>query len=122
MLRPENFPPLCRMRLRICDGNGERIESASAAAVERIFTPGAAIRVGTEISLTGEGVSLVAVALDTREADAEGEAGQFRLLSLNPEHASLAGPLSRSEALRQFRQFILTVRPETTGQNERVSP
>ena len=110
------------MRLRICDGIGERIEPASVTAVERVFAPGSAIRAGTEISLTVEGVSLVAVALDTREADAEGEAGQFRLLRVNREHASLAGPVSRSEALRQFRQWVLTVLPETPGQNERVSP
>jgi 1-deoxy-D-xylulose 5-phosphate reductoisomerase len=110
------------MRLRICDGDGERIVPASVAAVERIFAPGAAIRAGTEISVTGEGVSLVAVALGTRETDAEAEAGQFRLLSVDREHAFLAGPLSRNEALRQLRQFVLTASPETTGENERVSP
>ena len=110
------------MKLRICDGNGERILPASVTALERVFAPGVPITAGTEISLTAEGVSLVAVALDSHEADAKGEAGQFRLMIVNPEHASLAGPLSRSEALRQFRQFVLTVLPETMGQNERVSP
>ena len=64
--------PAMPMRLRICDGDGERIVPASVTAVELVF-----------------------------------------------EHA---GPLRRSEALRQFRQFVLTALPETAGQNERVSP
>jgi hypothetical protein len=105
------------MRLRVCDGNGERILPASVTAVERVFAPGVAIPAGTEISLTAGGVSLVAVALETREADVERESAPFRLLSVNREHASLGGPVSRIEALRQFREFVLT-----TGQNERVSP
>ena len=117
MLRPENFP-----LLRICDGDGERIVPASVTAVELVFDPGAAIPAGTEISLTGGEVSLVAVALETHEADTEAEVVQFMLLSISGEHASHAGPLRRSEALRQFRQFVLTALPETAGQNERVSP
>ena len=133
MLRPENFPPLSMtanasnqpvmpVRLRICDGDGERIVPASVTAVELVFEPGAAIRAGTEISVTGGEVSLVAVALETGEADTEGEVVQFMLSSISGEHACLAGPLNRSEALRQFRQFVLTALPETAGQNERVSP
>jgi hypothetical protein len=114
--------PAMPVRLRICDGDGERIVPASVTAVERVFDPGAAIRAGTEICLTAGAVSLVAVALDTRGADAEGEVVQFMLTSVSAEHASLAGPLRRSEALRQFRQFVLTAGPETAGPNERVSP
>ena len=110
------------MRLRICDGDGERILPASVTAVERLFARGAAIRAGTEISVTSGEVSLVAVAFDTREADAQGEVVQFMLSSVSAEHASLAGPLRRSEVLRLFRQFILTAMPETAGPNERVSP
>lgn len=133
MLRPENFPPLSMtadesdqpvmpVRLRVCDGDGERIVPASVAAVELVFDPGAAIHAGTEISVTAGEVSLVAIALETREGDTEGEVVQFMLLSISGDHASHVGPLRRSEALRQFCQFVLTARPETAGQNERVSP
>lgn len=114
--------PAMAVRLRICDGDGERIVPASVTAVERVFAPGAAIRAGTEISVTGGEVSLVAVAFDTREADAEGEVVQFMLSSVSAEQASLAGPLRRSEVLRQFRQFVLTAVPETAGPTQRVSP
>lgn len=114
--------PAMPVRLRICDGDGERIVPASVTAVERVFAPGAAIRAGTEICLTAGAVSLVAVALDTRGADAEGEVVQFMLTSVSAEHASLDGPLRRSEALRQFRQFVLTAGPETADPNERESP
>jgi hypothetical protein len=115
VLRPENFP-----RLRICDGNGERIVPASVTAVEQVFDPGATIHAGTEISLTDGEVSLVAITLETREADTGGEVVQFMLLSITGEHASHAGPVRRSETLRQFRQFVLTALPETAGQDERV--
>ena len=110
------------VQLRICDGNGEHIEPASVAAVERIFAHGAAIGAGTEISVTDGEVSLVAVALDTGEADAEGEVGQFWLMSVNVDHASLAEPLPRSEALRQFRRFVMMADSETLSPKEGVSP
>jgi hypothetical protein len=108
------------VRLRICNGDGERIVPASVLAVEQAF--GAAIGAGAEFALTGGEMSLVAVALNTRDADAESEVLQFMLSRINGEHASLAGPLSRSEALQQFRQFVLTVLADTTHHNERVSP
>ena len=114
--------PAMPVRLRICDGNGERIVPASVTAVELAFDPDAAIRAGTEISVTGGEVSLVAVALETHETNTGGEVVQFMLSSISGEHASLAGPLGRSEALRQFRQFVLTAESETAGQDGRVFP
>jgi hypothetical protein len=112
--------PALPVRLRVCDGDGERIVPASVLAVEQVF--GGAIRAGAEIALTGGEMSLVALALNTGEADAESEARQFMLSRIKGEHASLAGPLPRSEALQQFRQFVLTVLADTTHRNERVSP
>src|SRR5215213_3637286 len=114
--------PVMPVRLRICDGNGERVVPASVTAVELAFDAGAVIHAGTEISVTGGEVSLVAVALKTGEADTDREVIQFMLSSISGEHASLAGPLGRSEALRQFRKFVLTAESGTAGQNERVSP
>jgi len=130
VLRTENFPPLAArsnrpatpVMLRICDGDGERVLPVIANAVERVFAPSAAIRAGTEISVTDGEASLVAVAFDAGEAGAEGEVVQFMLSRVSAEQASLTGPLGRSETLRQFRQFVLTAVPETAGPNERVSP
>jgi hypothetical protein len=51
------------MRLRICDGAGERILPASAELVEEVFAPNSGTAPGTEITLAADGHWLSATVL-----------------------------------------------------------
>jgi len=86
------------MNLRVCDGGGERILPASIEVVEQTLAPAVVIREGTEISLADNERSLVALAVETDE---------FLLSSFSAENATLTGPVSRQEAVRRFREFLL---------------
>jgi hypothetical protein len=94
------------MRLRVCDGEGERIVDASVSVIEQAFAPAVFIRSGTEISLSDGNQVLVALSLGRPEPTTRDYAGEFLLSRVNGEHASLSGPVVREEALRQFREFI----------------
>jgi hypothetical protein len=127
--RSNEFPalptslPATPVKLRICDGEGrERTVAASVIAVEQAFAPGVALRAGTEISLTDGQGTLVALAFGTPGADASGQVAEFLLSSFNGEHAALSGPVSRSEVLRRFRQFVLASVLEKPKRDGRVSP
>ena len=102
------------VRLRICDGEGERILAAAVPVLEQVFAPRLEVRPGTEISLADADRTLVALALGRPEPGANGEAGEFLLSRVNGEHAALSGPVSRREALRLFREFISLAASETT--------
>ena len=106
--------PSSPAKLRICDGKGERIMAASTAVVDQAFTP-TAIRPGTEISLSDDTQLLVALAVGSQESDVVGSV-EFLLSRINGEQASLSGPVTRTEAVRQFRAFILTATPSNVEQ------
>ncbi|HEX5575783.1 MAG TPA: hypothetical protein VFX42_07930 [Gemmatimonadales bacterium] len=93
-------------RLRVCDGEGERIVDASVSVIEQAFAPTVFIRSGTEISLSDGNQVLVALSLGRPEPTASDYAGEFLLSRVNGEHASLSGPVAREETLRQFREFM----------------
>jgi hypothetical protein len=90
-----------RMRLRICDGRRERTVPASLELVEEAFTP-AEISEGYEVALA-EGDRWIAALAVSRLATGDPEF----LLRGDGFETSAAGRVSRSEALRQFREFVL---------------
>jgi hypothetical protein len=96
-----------QVQLRICDGNGERIVAASPEGIEQAFAPGVVVRAGTEISLVDAERTLVALSVDISGGGAAGEAIEFLISRITGEHAALSGPVSRREALRLFRGFML---------------
>lgn len=108
-----------QVRLRVCDGEGERILTASLPVLEQAFAS-AVIRSGTEISLSDGTRILVALALGSNDSDASGES-EFLLSRIEGEHASLSGPVTRVEAVRQFHQF-LAANPMNVQRDGRVIP
>jgi len=111
---PLELPIATPMKLRVCDGGGERILAAAVHILEEVFDPGLELRPGTEISLADDERTLVALALSRSEAEVNGEAGEFLLSRVDQEHAALFGPVSRREALRLFREFISLAVPAIT--------
>jgi len=102
------------MRLRICDGERERITSASIELIEEAFAPVAPIPQGLEIALADGERWIAAIAIATR-CEEEGEP-EFLLSGVTGQAPPPSGRVSRSEALRQFREFALEgagVRPAT---------
>jgi hypothetical protein len=90
------------MRLRICDGQRERTAPASLELVEEAFTP-VEISDGYEVALADGDRWLAAVAVNSRpDGDPE-----FLLTGAGSHGAPAGGRVSRSEALRQFRDFVL---------------
>ena len=105
--------------LRICDGQGERIMAASSAVVDQAFTP-TGIRPGTEISLSDGTQILVALAADCHDPAVTGSV-EFLLWRISGEQASLSGPVTRTEAIREFRNFIVAAAPINPGQESRMT-
>lgn len=103
------------MRLRVCDGEGERILDASLPVLEQAFATTVSIRRGTEISLSDGAQILVALSLGSHQAATSGKSGEFLVSIVNEEHASLSGPVTREEALRQFREFMLAGLPKMSS-------
>jgi hypothetical protein len=66
------------------------------------------IREGTEITLVEGERWLAALAVSGPAAGTGEEAGEFLLSGVTGEAAEPSGRVGRSEALRQFRQFVLT--------------
>lgn len=95
------------MNLRICDGERERRVPATLELLEESFAPGVAIREGTEITLVEGERWLAALAVGGTGNDAV----EFLLSGAIPQAAESSGRVGRSEALRQFREFVLTSVP-----------
>jgi hypothetical protein len=109
------------MKLRVCDGEGERIMAASIPAVEQVFARAVSVPPGTEISLTDGEQILVALALGTPESNPGSQTAEFLLSRVNGEYATLSGPIPRGEALRRFREFVLAAVPGKAEQGRRVT-
>jgi hypothetical protein len=95
------------MRLRICDGERERIVPASFEAVEQAFAPGAHLRRVTEITVTDGVRWLAALSLGAPDGSAEGEVEEFLLTGVAGESVAVTARVDRSEAFRRFRDFVL---------------
>jgi hypothetical protein len=96
------LPVEVSMRLRICDGQRERTAPASLELVEEAFTP-PEISDGYEVALADGDRWIAAVAVTSRPSgDAE-----FLLTGADGHGSPAGGRVSRSEALRQFRDFVL---------------
>lgn len=94
------------MKLRICDGERERIVPASLEMVALALAPGVTVRMGTEITLVDGGRWLAALAVDTVTPQTGEESEQFLLSGGSGGTAVVTGRLGRSEVLRRFRQFL----------------
>src|SRR5213080_2060631 len=90
------------MKLRICDAGRERIVPASLELLERTFAPGASINDGTEITLAEGERWPAAIAIG-----AAGAADEFLLSGAAGEAAPVSTRVTRNEALRRFRVFVL---------------
>jgi hypothetical protein len=90
------------MRLRICDGTGERIVPASYELVDEIFAPDGAAAPGTEITLAAGGHWLSATVLPVTDR-------AVYLMSGGAGVGVIAvGPTKWSDARQQFRDFLTT--------------
>jgi hypothetical protein len=88
------------MRLRICDGVGERILPASRELVEEIFAPDGATAQGTEITLVAGGHWLSATVLGLTDR-------AVYLMSGGPGVGVIAlGHTKWNDARQQFRDFL----------------
>jgi hypothetical protein len=89
------------MRLRICDGAGERILPASRELVEEIFAPDGATAQGTEITLAASGHWLSATVLGWSDR-------AVYLMSGGPGVGVIAlGHTKWNDARQQFRDFFM---------------
>jgi hypothetical protein len=88
------------MRLRICDGAGERILPASRELVEEIFAPDSETSSGTEITLAAGGLWLSATVLasDDRAVYLMSGGAGVGVISL--------GHTQWNDARQQFRDFL----------------
>jgi hypothetical protein len=98
------------MNLRICDGERERIVPASIEVVEQAFATGVPMHPGTEITAADGERWLVALAFGSPVAGRGGEAEEFLLSGDGGENGASTGRVSRREALRRFREFVLARR------------
>jgi hypothetical protein len=97
------------MRLRICDGTGERILPASHELVEEIFAPDGATVPGTEITLAAGGQWLSATVLGLTER-------AVYLMSGGAGVGVIAvGPTKWNDARQQFRDFLTKEASGTSG-------
>jgi hypothetical protein len=88
------------MRLRICDGTGERILAASPELVEGFFAPDGAAVPGTEITLAIDGRWLSATVLPLTDR-------AVYLMSGGAGVGVIAvGPTKWNDARQQFREFL----------------
>jgi hypothetical protein len=97
------------MRLRICDGAGEQILTASRQLVEEIFAPDGATAPGTEITLAADGYWLSATVLGLNDRTAylmSGGAG-VGVIAL--------GHTRWNDARQQFRDFLTKEVPRAHG-------
>jgi hypothetical protein len=88
------------MRLRICDGAGERILPASRELVEEIFAPGSGASPGTEITLAAGGhwLSATVLAWDDRAVYLMSGGAGVGVIAL--------GHTKWNDARQQFRDFL----------------
>ena len=88
------------MRLRICDGAGERILPASRELVEEIFAPDSGTAPGTEITLAagGQWLSATVLALNDRAVYLMSGGAGVGVISL--------GHTQWNDARQQFRDFL----------------
>jgi hypothetical protein len=91
------------MILRVCDNGRERIEPASAELVEHVFAPDSPLPDGTEITLAEGERWLTAVVVG-----APGSAAEFLLSGAEGDVATVSGPGARLDAIRLFREFMVT--------------
>ena len=93
------------MRLRICDGERERTTPATIELVEEAFAPGVPVREGSEIAVADGDRWIAAIAVGSG-ISADGES-DFLLSGMTSEADPPSGRVSRPEALRRFREFVL---------------
>ena len=97
------------MRLRICDGAGERILTATHELVEEIFAPDGATAPGTEITLAAGGFWLSATVLGLNDR-------AVYLMSGGADVGVIAlGHTKWKDARQQFRDFLTKEVPRTHG-------
>ena len=95
------------MRLRICDGAGERILTATHELVEEIFAPDGATAPGTEITLAARGFWLSATVLGLNDR-------AVYLMSGGADVGVIAlGHTKWKDARQQFRDFLTKEVPRT---------
>jgi hypothetical protein len=80
------------------------------------------LRAGFEISLSDGTHILVALSLGSPEYTSGVQTAEFLLSRVNGEHASLSGPVTGEEALRQFREFMLAGIPGKIEKERSVTP
>ena len=98
------------MRLRICDGMGERILPASRELVEEIFAPDGATAPGTEITLAAGGHWLSATVLGSNDR-------AVYLMSGGAGVGVIAlGHTRWNDARQQFRDFLTKEATRTPGE------
>ena len=88
------------MKLRICDGAGERIVTASRELVEEIFAPDSGAAAGTEITLAagGQWLSATVLGLEDRAVYLMSGGAGVGVISL--------GHTQWNDARQQFRDFF----------------
>jgi hypothetical protein len=88
------------MRLRICDGAGERILPASRELVEEIFAPDGPTAQGTEITLAADGhwLSATVLGFDDRTVYLMAGGAGVGVIAL--------GHTKWNDARQQFRDFL----------------
>ena len=89
------------MRLRVCDGERERTAPASLELVEEAFTL-LPIRDGYEIAVADGERWIAAIAVQNQPA----EEVEFLVSGVTGDSTPPSGRVSRSEALRRFRDFV----------------
>ena len=97
------------MRLRICDGAGERILTASRQLVEEIFAPDGATAPGTEITLAIDGrwLSATVLGLNDRAVYLMSGGAGVGVIAL--------GHTKWNDARQQFRDFLTKEVPRAHG-------
>lgn len=91
------------MKLRICDGERERIAPASIELVEEAFAQGVPMREGAEIALADGERWIAAIAVGPSATGSD----EFLLSGMTGGAAPPSGRVSRTEALSRFREFVL---------------
>jgi hypothetical protein len=97
------------MRLRICDGEVERVVPATRELVEEAFSPATAAAPGTEITLTDGDLWLSATVL------AETEAAAYMMSGGRGMGVIVMGRTRWDSARRQFSDFLARSSARTNG-------
>lgn len=91
------------MILRICDNGTEQVEPASLERVDQVFAHDAPIADGTEITVADRERWLTAMVVG-----ASGTPTELLMSGADGETPTVSGIAARSEALRLFREFLVS--------------